>query len=241
MTTPDGPTNPHNAAEPHPRTTATPELAGDIGRRVTANRMRRGMRVTDLAREVGVTPSLISQIERGLARPSVSTLFAMAQAMEIPVDAFFREPAGSAPGRTAGSPGAALRGPMRQATEAEARYVVRHGYRAAIEIEGGVRWERLTPQTLRHLDFFELIYQPGAQSNPTLYTHPGTEMVLVMSGCLEIFVGFDSYRLDVGDSIDFPSSMPHRYLNPGSESARAVTVIHYDCPGVPDMRMSRPL
>jgi mannose-6-phosphate isomerase-like protein (cupin superfamily) len=58
-------------------------------------------------------------------------------------------------------------------------------------------------------------------------------MVLVMHGCLEITVGFERYRLEPGDSIDFPSTMPHRYLNPGTETARAVTVIFYDCPGPP--------
>ena len=94
-----------------------------------------------------------------------------------------------------------------------------------------MRWERLTRSTLDHLDFFELIYEPGAQSHPRQYTHPGTEMVLVMSGCLEITIGFEHYRLEPGDSIDFPSSMPHRYLNPSAtETARAVTVILYDCP-----------
>jgi uncharacterized cupin superfamily protein len=95
-----------------------------------------------------------------------------------------------------------------------------------------VRWERLTRSTLDHLDFFELIYEPGAESHPRQYTHPGTEMVLVMSGCLEITIGFERYRLEPGDSIDFPSSMPHRYLNPSAtETARAVTAILYDCPG----------
>ncbi len=119
---------------------------------------------------------------------------------------------------------------MRERTEAEGRYVVRRGDRAAIDIEGGVRWERLTPETLRHLDFMELVYSPGAQSNPTLYSHPGTEMVLVMSGCLEISVAFEHYRLGPGDSMQFPSSMPHRYANPTDETTRAVTVILYDCP-----------
>src|SRR6478672_10415238 len=68
------------------------DLAGDIGRRLAAHRGQRGMRVAELAREVGVTPSLISQIERGMSRPSVSTLFGIAQALDVPVDAFFREP-----------------------------------------------------------------------------------------------------------------------------------------------------
>jgi len=225
------------------RAQAAGDLAGDIGRRLAAHRGQRGMRVAELAREVGVTPSLISQIERGMSRPSVSTLFAIAQALDVPVDAFFREPpqpvtAAAPPG---GPPGPGHAGGLGdgdgapagpgQVAAADGRYVVRRGGRAVIDIEGGVRWERLTRSTLDHLDFFELVYEPGAESHPRQFTHPGTEMVLVMSGCLEITVGFERYLLEPGDSIDFPSSMPHRYVNPSTQTARAVTVILYDCPG----------
>jgi transcriptional regulator with XRE-family HTH domain/quercetin dioxygenase-like cupin family protein len=277
---------------------------------MAAYRAARGMRVAELAREVGVTPSLISQIEHGQSRPSVSTLFALAQALDVPVDAFFREPPPSAPPSAAPSagpapeqawpearepadvepvpveavaveaapveavpveaesggagPGLADAGPgpaglapagtepgpagtesgpagtesgpagtgpaPAPARAAASRGVVHPSGRAGIDIEGGVRWERLTRATLDHLDFIELVYPPGAQSHPRQYTHPGTEMVLVMSGCLEISVGFERYRLHPGDSIDFPSSLPHRYANPWDETARAVTVILYDCP-----------
>jgi transcriptional regulator with XRE-family HTH domain/quercetin dioxygenase-like cupin family protein len=224
------------APGPGERAQAGGDLAGDIGRRLAAHRGQRGMRVAELAREVGVTPSLISQIERGMSRPSVSTLFAIAQALDVPVDAFFREPqqpvaaaaqpdgpGGASDSRTPAGPG--------QVAAADGRYVVRRGRRAVIDIEGGVRWERLTRSTLDHLDFFELVYEPGAESHPRQYTHPGTELVLVMSGCLEITIGFERYLLEPGDSIDFPSSMPHRYVNPAAQTARAVTVILYDCPG----------
>jgi transcriptional regulator with XRE-family HTH domain len=214
---------PPTGPAPGQRAQASDDLAGDIGRRLAAHRGRRGMRVAELAREVGVTPSLISQIERGLSRPSVSTLFAIAQALDVPVDAFFREGGDRRPA-PAGEPAA------------EGRYVVRRGGRAVIDIEGGVRWERLTRGNLDHLDFFELIYEPGAESHPRPFTHPGMEMVLVMSGCLEITVGFERYRLEPGDSIDFPSSMPHRYMNPAGQTARAVTVILYDCPPGPGQR-----
>jgi DNA-binding XRE family transcriptional regulator/quercetin dioxygenase-like cupin family protein len=216
------------------------DLAGDIGRRLAAHRAQRGMRVAELAREVGVTPSLISQIERGMSRPSVSTLFGIAQALDVPVDAFFREPqppaaAAAQPDGVDGAdaPGGGGRTPAGpgQPTAAGGRYAVRRGGRAVIDIEGGVRWERLTRNTLDHLDFFELVYEPGAESHPRQFTHPGTEMVLVMSGCLEITIGFERYLLEPGDSIDFPSSMPHRYVNPSAQTARAVTVILYDCPG----------
>ena len=115
---------------------------------------------------------------------------------DVPVDAFFRTQGQEGPGsgerdargwRTAGTAGdlaGAAAGPGGQGTgdaNGERRYVVRRGNRAAIDIEGGVRWERLTPRTLPHLDFLQLVYGPHAQSNPSLYTHPGTEMVLVTS------------------------------------------------------------
>lgn len=189
--------------------------ADDIGRRLAELRRDRGVRVTDLARDVGVSAGLISQIERGRSRPSVSTLFALAQALDVPVDAFFREQHAPAPRPSEPPP-------------QEARYVVRRGDRAAIDIEGGVRWERLTPTTLRDLDFLELVYGPRAESHPTLYTHPGTEMVLMTTGTLDIHIGFERYRLEAGDSMHFPSSMPHRYVNPTGRTSRAVTVIVYE-------------
>jgi transcriptional regulator with XRE-family HTH domain len=122
--------------------------AAAIGERLAAHRARRGTKVSALAREIGVSPSLISQIERGQSRPSVSTLFALAEALDVPVDAFFRngEQAASAP---------------------QDRYAVRRADRAVIDVEGGVRWERLTPTALDEVDFMELAYVPGAEAGST--------------------------------------------------------------------------
>lgn len=196
------------------------EQAGDpvdgIGRRLAAYRAERGVRVSDLARSIGVSPSLVSQIERGQSRPSVSTLFAMAEALALPVDAFFRERPEEPP---------AERAPVRPHDD---RYVVRRADRAVIDIRGGVRWERLTPSALRDVDFLELVYGPGAESSPTLYQHPGTEMVVVTSGRLDIHLAFDHHRLEVGDSMQFSSALPHRYVNPTRQTTRAITAILHD-------------
>ena len=74
----------------------------------------------------------------------------------------------------------------------------------------------------------ELVYARGAESNSALYRHPGMEMVLVLEGQLTIFVGFDRYELRVHDSIAFPSTIPHRYVNETDATMRAVTVIVRD-------------
>jgi transcriptional regulator with XRE-family HTH domain len=213
--------------EPLPRDGGDPAVA--IGARLATHRAQRGIKVSALARQIGVSPSLISQIERGQSRPSVSTLFALAEALGVPVDAFFRDGDATTPE------------PQRLSVVGETptadrrqRHVVRRGERSAIDIEGGVRWERLTPAPLDDLEFMELVYGPGAESHKALYRHPGMEMVLVLSGTLVIFLGFERYELQPGDSICFPSSTPHRYLNPTEETTRAVTVI------LPDGEMHGP-
>jgi transcriptional regulator with XRE-family HTH domain len=234
-----------------------------IGERLARLRGERGVKVSALARTIGVSPSLISQIERGQSRPSVSTLFDLAQALDVPVDAFFRDgvpaaadegaaaaetaPATPAPAPSAPISSAAARAlgaaerPVAVPDRPRHRYVVREDERDVIEIEGGVRWESLTPRPLDELEFLELVYEAGAESSPHLYRHPGTEMVMVLSGRLDIHVGFERYELSPGDSIHFPSSMPHRYVNPTDETARAVTVIlRDDQPDAPPHTTRRP-
>ena len=216
-----------------PRKRKGQSAADRVGERVAMHRKDRHLKVSELARLVGVSPSLISQIERGQSQPSVATLFALAESLEVPVDAFFVKegPAAEATPETPAKPSTPAAGessaPATPGTQSK-RYVVRGDARSAISIEGGVLWERLTPETLPHVEFLELIYQPRAESNPELYRHPGTEMVLVLSGRFDIYVGFERYELSPGDSIHFPSSFPHRYVNPTEDVSRAVTVILHD-------------
>jgi len=213
-----------------------------IGRRLARLRTERGVKVSALAREVGVSPSLISQIERGQSRPSVSTLFELAQALDVSVDAFFRDEVEDVPAPRAAPPApvpspAAGLPPDQRAGGADGprdRYVIRRDERDVIEVEGGVRWQSLTPRPMEQLEFLELVYEGRAESGARLYRHPGMEIVVVLSGRLDIHVGFEHFQLRPGDSIQFPSFMPHRYVNPTAETARAVTVIiHDDTPDAP--------
>jgi transcriptional regulator with XRE-family HTH domain len=198
-----------------------------IGDRLAVVRGERHLTVSEVARRVGVSASAISQIERGHSRPSVATLFALARALTVPVDAFFDDEAVEARPETP-SAAAVLRSVEAPDPERLHRYFVPSGERATLEITGGVRWERLTPTAIDGLDFMELVYAPGAESAPELYRHPGIEMVLLLENRLDIFVGFDRYELHPGDSIAFPSSLPHRYVNPTGDVSRAVTVIVRD-------------
>src|SRR5919106_719440 len=120
--------------------------ADRVGERVASYRKDRHLKVSELARMVGVSPSLISQIERGQSQPSVATLFALAESLDVPVDAFFLKEGNSATstGPKPRPEKAAVTEPGTPASGAPPaqRYLVRRDARAAISIEGGVLWER---------------------------------------------------------------------------------------------------
>lgn len=199
-----------------------------VREQLSTRRQALGLSMSALARMIGVSPSMISQIERGQALPSVETLFALAAALGATVDTFFSASQAEAPAlQDEPDAGQAPAAPA-QSDVGSNRYVVRKHERAAVDVQGGIRWERLTPQPLESVEFLELIYGPHAESNERLYLHPGLEMVVVLEGRFDIYIGFDRYELVAGDSITFPSSLPHRYVNPLEQASRAVTTILHD-------------
>jgi transcriptional regulator with XRE-family HTH domain len=198
-----------------------------VRERLSARRRSLGMTMSELARQIGVSPSMISQIERGQSLPSVETLFALAAALGATVDTFFSTGGPTPPSPPTHEHGAGNAAPALDGSGGH-RYLVRRPERAGIDVQGGVRWERLTPQALEGVDFLELVYQPRAESNANLYRHPGFEMVIVLEGRFDIYVGFEHYELGPGDSIAFASSLPHRYVNPTESVSRAITTILRD-------------
>ena len=227
---------------------ATAAATAGIGVRLAKVRDARRMRVSELARQAGVSPSLVSQIERGGSKPSVGTLFAFAKVLDVPVDVFFSEADPDAALATEAAPQAAAAPagpsadpsvlsepatdgsgpyrpvPWRQDT-GPSRAVVRREQRSSLEIRGGVRWERLTPTAEQDADFLYVVYEVGGASSRegTHMRHMGREYGLVLSGRLRVTIGFDEeHELGPGDSIAFESSRPHRLENAGAEPVEAV-------------------
>ena len=109
--------------------------------------------------------------------------------------------------------------------ETGATLVQRHDTRKGIELESGVRWERLTPTAEPDADFLSVVYEVGGASSRegTHMRHMGREYGLVLSGRLRVTIGFDEeHELGPGDSIAFESSRPHRLENAGAEPVEAI-------------------
>jgi len=191
----------------------------DVPRRLRAERERRGISLRELARRLDISPSAISQIETGRARPSVATLWAIVTELGMSLDDLF---AHEADGAAPPAPAAAAPEPAPPSLP-----VVTEATREALQLATGVRWERMTADSDPDVDFIWVVYDVGGSSSPedSFIRHAGREYGLVLSGRLEVTVGFETSVLGPGDSISFASTTPHRLRNAGDEPVTGVWVV----------------
>jgi transcriptional regulator with XRE-family HTH domain len=213
----------HEAPATGPAVATPSDAAPAIGPRLRAIRLRHGVGLRELARRLELSPSAVSRIETGKNHPSVRTLYAFASELEVTVDEVLfghARPWGreAAPMTSSSSSSGAAPGLALQRAEGN----------TAIRLESGVRWRRLMLWSEEDVEFIETTYEPGdASSAPdALVRHSGHEFVHVLAGELQVVVGVDELVLGPGDSVAFPSSIPHRLCNQGDETVRAIWVVH---------------
>ena len=212
-----------------------------MGDHLRAARRRRHLSLRELAGRLGLSPSLISQVETGRAKPSVSTLYAIANELDVSLDELLFNDAGRA-GR---SGDAALRVvPTETApahpVSAAAEPVQRAKDRKVIRLASGVVWERLTTDSVPGIDFLYVTYEVGGASSPEheFQRHGGHEWGYVVSGKLGVTIGFEEHELGPGDSISIDSTVPHRLYNRGTVPVHAIWFVlgrrSLDVPGLRD-------
>ncbi|MCF1593623.1 helix-turn-helix domain-containing protein [Streptomyces muensis] len=215
----------------------SPAVVPQVGARIRQARLARGTSLRALAREIGVSASLVSQIENGKSQPSVSTLYAITTALGISLESLFeageatdREPAATSPRPAA--PGTVLHALAAFSADPGRRIgpLVTPDEREVLELDSGVVWERLGHVPGTDVDFLQVTYRPGGASSSSggLMRHPGTEYGCLTSGELVLTLGFEEYTLRPGDAVCFESTTPHRYRNDGDVPAVGVWFVFSD-------------
>jgi transcriptional regulator with XRE-family HTH domain len=187
-----------------------------LGARLRDLRQDTGVSLRTLAGRLGISPSAVSQIERGVMRPSVSRLIAYVSAIGVPLAAVF-ETGIEKPREGDGLGGAAdTAAESAMASPGQFQFAIRRSWEvASLQLGGGVLFRRLSPVPTPGVEFFESTYPPGSMSNVhgELLRHEGYETGTVTAGELTIDFDTDVVTLAAGDSITYPCSRPHLLSN----------------------------
>lgn len=177
-------------------------LSVDVGGRLRQLREERKLSMRTLATASGLSANALSMIERGKTSPSVSTLYKLADAMGIPITAFFSE------------------------TNVRKNVIyIRAQERTRVPFSRGV-WEGLGGEQFSgRVEPFMLTLESGVNSGPHTMAHSGHEFVFVLRGQLEYHVEREIFSLEAGDSLLFAAKLNHRWRNPGKTVTNALIVL----------------
>ena len=172
-----------------------------LGERIRNKRTEKNMSMKDLSELTGLTPGFISQVERDLAEPSITSLRKIAEALEVAVFHFFVE-------------------------EESDKRLVRKNSRQLIRFpESDITYELLSPDLNRQMETFMGTLKPGAATSDEPMAHPGEEVIHVLTGVMDIDIGSESYTLEEGDTIYYFGTVPHVIRNKGGDDLKFLSTI----------------
>jgi transcriptional regulator with XRE-family HTH domain len=196
-----------DAVDPDPDAGDRAELGGHI----RSKRQQEGMTMAALAEAAGVSQSLISQIERGLAEPSLGSLRRIAAALGTTIGALF---VGGHQGETATR---SLR---------EAQMVVRREHRKHLRMPySDVTYELLVPDLARKLEVIRAQLPPGSRVPNEPSVHGGEETIVCLRGEVVCVQADQEYVLGARDAISWDASKPHWVENRRRQVSEIIAVI----------------
>jgi transcriptional regulator with XRE-family HTH domain len=178
-----------------------------IGAKIRALRLKKKMGLVELGQHSGLSPALLSKLERGRLFPTLPTLLRIALVFSVGLDYFF-----------AG------------AREKPLVAVVRKAERVQLpERQDGkdmsYRFESLDyPATERRFNSYYAEFLPMARDNVRLHTHAGVEFIYTLKGRLNLHIDGQEHALESGDSMYFDSGLPHGYRRSGTSTCCAIVV-----------------
>ena len=178
-----------------------------IGQKLRTLRLKKKMGLVELGQHSGLSPALLSKIERGRLVPTLPTLLRVALVFSVGLEHFFAEPSRK--------PALAV---VRR--EERKRFPEKLG-----DPEPGYHFESLDyPAVDRLMSGYYVEFEPLPLERAKKHEHPGAEFIYVIEGKLSVRVGETDHQLAAGDSMYFDSSVGHGYRREGKKPCRAIVV-----------------
>lgn len=180
--------------------------AVQVGETLRLRRQMRGMSLKQVAEPAGISVGMLSQVERGLAAPSIKTLRAICSAMDMPVNWLFHRD----------------KDPENQANE----FIVQRNCRRFLTYnEGTLIKELLTPDTQPQIQMLRFLMEPGADSGEPYSNIDGGKCGLVLQGTLGLELDARQFVINTGDSFAFPARSMVRFWTVGENACEVIWVV----------------
>lgn len=173
-----------------------------LGERLRAARQSQGKTLEEVAQNANVTRSFLSQVERGVASPSLTTLRRIAAELGVPI--FLLLP---------------------QHVQPRNAIVHKSERQNLILPNSSTTYQLLSPDLNRKMEMIITALRVGCANYEEPFSHPGEECAFLLKGTVEIIVGEESFTLSEGDTLYFDATQPHRIVNLGSVTAEILSAI----------------
>ncbi|MCQ1531500.1 helix-turn-helix domain-containing protein [Lutispora saccharofermentans] len=177
-----------------------------LGRNIREERKNKGLTLNDVARITGFTPSYLSQIERNIIDPSLSSLRKIAQALEVPIYIFLAEDDGQ-------------------------HILVKANERKKLKLpNSSIVYEMLSPMSNESKDdmnmvsmYFEM--EPKCWLSTEYLVHKADEFIYIIQGSADIYLMQNKYTLNEGDSLYIKQNIPHNIYNDGKDVVKGISTV----------------
>lgn len=177
-----------------------------IGAKIRALRLKKKMGLVELGKHTGLSPGLLSKIERDRLFPTLPTLLRIALVFSVDLEFFF-----------AGAREKPVLAVVRKADRE--RLPERQGSDSAYKFES-----LDYPVSERKFDSYYADFLPVSRAALRLHEHPGVELIYTLQGTLSVHIGGEVQTLEAGDSMYFDASVPHGYRRNGGRACSAIIV-----------------
>lgn len=172
----------------------------NVGDKIAEYRNKKNLTIKELSEKIGVTSSLLSQIERGLSNPSINTLKMISKGLEVPIYNFFKEDKNSND------------------------LVVRKEDRVKLTFpeNNNLSYELLSPSSNGVIQSMLLELPINSSTSNELMNHDGEEVATILEGTVDLYLDSEIVTLNAGDSIRILPNMNHRWINNSKDLAKII-------------------
>ncbi|WP_053075335.1 helix-turn-helix domain-containing protein [Clostridium carboxidivorans] len=181
-----------------------------LGPKIREIRQEKGLTLNELADKTGLTASYLSQIERNIIDPSLSSLRKISLSLEVPIYTFLTD-------------------------EKKQKVLIKSDKRKKLELpNSSIVYEFITPMASdkeinSKMEIIHFQLEPCSWSSDEFMIHPADECIFIIEGTIELYLAQEKYTLNKGDSIYIQENIPHKFYNPTSKRVIGISSM---CPPI---------